>query len=170
MNKSEIVSNYFMRILQIKDQLAAIGDSVDDAELVTTTLNGFPSSWDPFVQGICARSKLPKFDKLWTDCTQEESRLTSKSLKTNDEENQALSAHVKKRKERREVSPKKLKEHIIRRMRQKFRCYNCKKLGHYASHCPHKNEQGKHHAHATDMEESTPQEKTKESKDEEYVF
>jgi hypothetical protein len=50
MNKSKTVSNYFMRISQIKDQLAAIGDSVDDAELVSTTLNEFPSSWDPFVQ------------------------------------------------------------------------------------------------------------------------
>jgi hypothetical protein len=69
MNKSEIISNYFMRISQIKDQLATIGDSMDDAELVTTTVNGFPSSWDPFVQGICTRSKFRKFDKLWTDCT-----------------------------------------------------------------------------------------------------
>jgi inosine/xanthosine triphosphate pyrophosphatase family protein len=87
MNKSKTVTNYFMKISQIKDQLAAIGDLVDDAELVTTTLNGFPSSWDPFVQGICAKSKLPKFDKLWSDCTQEESRLISKSQKANDDEN-----------------------------------------------------------------------------------
>jgi hypothetical protein len=57
---------------------------VDDAELVTT-VNGFPSSWDPFFQGICTISKFPKFDKLWTNCTQEESRLMSKSQKTNDE-------------------------------------------------------------------------------------
>jgi hypothetical protein len=71
MNKSEIVSNYFMRISQIKDQLVAFEDSIDNAELMTTTLNGFPSSWDPFVQEIFTRSKLPKFDKLWTDCTQE---------------------------------------------------------------------------------------------------
>jgi hypothetical protein len=63
---------------------------------VTTILNGFPSSWDTFVQGICARRKFPKFDKLWTDCTQEESRLISKSNKTNNEENQDLVAHVKK--------------------------------------------------------------------------
>jgi hypothetical protein len=56
MNKSEIVVNYFMRISQIKDQLATIGDLVEDFELVTTTLNGFPSAWDLFVQGICARS------------------------------------------------------------------------------------------------------------------
>jgi hypothetical protein len=63
MNKSKTVANYFKRISQIKDQLAAIGDLVEDVELVlvTTTLNGFPSSWDPFVQGIFTRSKLPKF-------------------------------------------------------------------------------------------------------------
>jgi hypothetical protein len=104
MNKSETVSNYFMRISQIKDQLAAIGDSIDDVELVTITLNGFPSSWDPFVQGICARRKFPKFDKLWSDCTQEESRLISKSQKTNDDENQALVAHVKKREKKGKMS------------------------------------------------------------------
>ena len=64
-----------MRISQIKDQPTTIGDSVDDAELVTTTLIGFPSSWDAFVQGIFARRNLPKFDKLWSEYTQEESRL-----------------------------------------------------------------------------------------------
>jgi hypothetical protein len=170
MNKSETVSNYFMRILQIKDQLAAIGDSVDDAELVTTTLNGFPSSWDPFVQGICARSKFPKFDKLWTDCTQEESRLISKSQKTNDEENQALVAHVKKRKERREASLKKTRRPHHKKDVSKIRCYTCKKLGHYAFQCPHGKGKRKHHAHATDTEEPTSQKKAKESKDEEYVF
>jgi hypothetical protein len=66
MNKSKIVSTYFMRIYLIKDQPTTIGDSVYDAELITTTLNEFPSSRDAFVQGICARRKLPKFDKLWT--------------------------------------------------------------------------------------------------------
>jgi hypothetical protein len=44
MNKSETIANYFMRISQIKDQLATNGDPVEDVELVTTTLNGFPSS------------------------------------------------------------------------------------------------------------------------------
>jgi hypothetical protein len=154
-----------MRISQIKDQLAAIGDPVDDVELVTTTLNGFPSSWDPFVQGICARSKLPKFNKLWADCTQEESRLISKSQKTNDDENQALVAQVKKRKEREEGSPKKSKRPRYKKDASKIRCYNCKEMGHYAAQCPLKHEKGKkkHHAHAADVEEQ-------KSKDEEYVF
>jgi hypothetical protein len=85
MNKSETIANCFIRILQIKDQLTAIADPVEAIELVTTTLNGFPPSWDPFVQGICARSKLPKFNKLWADCSQEESRLMSKKQKVDDE-------------------------------------------------------------------------------------
>jgi hypothetical protein len=74
---------------------------------VTTILNGFTSSWDTFVQGICARKKLSKFDKLWTDCIKEESILISKSQKANDEENQSLVANVKKMKERRNISRKK---------------------------------------------------------------
>jgi hypothetical protein len=119
MNKSKTVADYFMRISHIKDRLAAIGDPVDDAELVTTTLDGFPSSWDPFVQGICARRKLPKFNKLWADCTQDESRLISKSQKTNDDENQALATQVKKRKQRKKAIQRSLRDHDIRRMRQR---------------------------------------------------
>jgi hypothetical protein len=151
MNKLEIVANYFMRISQIKDQLVAIGDPLDDVELMTTTLNGFPSSLDPFVQGICARRKFPKFNKLWEDCTQEESRLISKSHKKNDDENQELSTQVKKRKEREEGSPKKSKRPLYKKDASKIRCYNCKEMRHYAAQCPLKYEKGKkkHHAHAT---------------------
>jgi hypothetical protein len=167
MNKSETIANFFTRISQIKDQLAAIGDPVEDVELVTTTLNGFPPSWDPFVQGICARRRLPKFDKLWSDCTQEESRLISKTQKTNEEENQALVAQVKKRKKREEGSPKKSKRPRYKKDASKVRCYSCQKLGHYAFQCPDRNEKEKkkHHAHAADAEEHS-----KASKDEEFVF
>ena len=51
MDKLETLSTYFTRASQIKDQLASIGDPVVEKELVLTTLNGFPSSWDVFVQG-----------------------------------------------------------------------------------------------------------------------
>jgi hypothetical protein len=162
MNNLEIVADYFMRISQIKDQLAAIGDPVEDVELMTTTLNGFPSSWDPFVQGICARRKLPKFNKLWADCTQEESRLISKSLKIDDDENQALASQVKKRKGREEGRSKKPKKPRYRKDASNIRCYNCKEMGHYAIQCPLKYEKGKkkHHAHVADAEE----------RDDEYVL
>jgi hypothetical protein len=77
MENSESVSSYLMRVSHIRDQLATIGDVISDKELVTTTLNGFPTFWIPFLQGVCARSKLTKFDKLWVDCTHEESRLAN---------------------------------------------------------------------------------------------
>jgi hypothetical protein len=77
---------------------------------------------------------------------------------------------VKKSKERREVRSKKAKRPRYKKDVSKVRCYNCKKLGHYASQFAHKDEQGKQHANAANIEESTPQDKVKESKDEEYVF
>jgi len=79
MGKSDTIASYFMKMPQIKDQLAAINEHIEDSELVTITLNGFPPAWDAFVQGICARRKLPKFVKLWADSAQEEARLLSKS-------------------------------------------------------------------------------------------
>jgi hypothetical protein len=64
MSSSDTVASYIMRITQIRDQLVAIGEAVDDTALVNVALNGFPGSWEPFVQGICAREKLPPFDRL----------------------------------------------------------------------------------------------------------
>ena len=134
---------------------------MDNVEIVTTTLNCFPYSWNSFVQGICARSKLPKFDKLWTDCIQEESRLISKSQKTNDKENRVLVAHVKKRKERRNTSPKKSRRPYHKKDVSKIKCFTCKKLGHFSYQCPQGKGKRKHHVHATNMEESTSQKRTK---------
>jgi len=79
MTSSDTITSYLMQVSRLKDQLAAIEDPVNDKELVTITLNGLPSSWEPFIQGICARDKLPKFDKLWVDYVQEESRLVSRN-------------------------------------------------------------------------------------------
>jgi hypothetical protein len=68
MSRSDNVTNYFMRITQTHDQLATIGEKVDDTELVNVALNGFIKPWEPFVKGICAREKLPDWQRLWDDC------------------------------------------------------------------------------------------------------
>ena len=72
MSRSDTIATYFMKISQLKDQLKAIGDTVTDDELMTITLNGFASSWDPFVEGICSKDVLPKFEQLWNHGVQEE--------------------------------------------------------------------------------------------------
>ena len=63
------------------------------------TLNGLPAHWEPFIQSVSGRSKLPKFDRLWADCTQEEMKLAARGG-AQPEENQSLATHAKKGKGR----------------------------------------------------------------------
>ena len=59
--KSETMHSYFTRVSKIKEQLETIGDMVEDAKVVMTTLNGLPRDWESFIRGICSRRKLTKF-------------------------------------------------------------------------------------------------------------
>ena len=112
-----------------------------------TTLNGLPPSWESFIQTISDRTKLPKFDKLWAECTQEETRIAARQRLhgTQPEENQAFVSHAKKVKGRgrkpyihkhqdKRSSPtpdqKKQKKDL-----SQIQCYRCKKYGHYANSC-----------------------------------
>ena len=70
-----------------------------------TTMNGLPRPWDPFIKGICSRRKLTKFNRLWEDCTQEEARLEAREEKLGNEENQALTVHARKGKNKVEDRP-----------------------------------------------------------------
>ena len=64
---AETIHSYFTRVSQIKEQLEAVDEEVENAEIVMTTLNGLPRSWDSFIQGICGRKKLVKFSRLWEE-------------------------------------------------------------------------------------------------------
>ena len=46
---SETMQSYFTRVSQIKEQLEAIGDMVEEEEIVMTTLNGIPRDWESFI-------------------------------------------------------------------------------------------------------------------------
>ena len=81
MQNLETIHSYFSRVNQIKEQIESIGDTVNGEEMGMTTLNGLPRSWDAFIQGICSRRKLPKFSRLWEDCNQEETRMTTREKK-----------------------------------------------------------------------------------------
>ena len=43
--------------IQNAEQLEAVEEEVESAEVVIATLNGLPGSWDSFMQGMCARRK-----------------------------------------------------------------------------------------------------------------
>jgi hypothetical protein len=101
MTNFDNVTSYPMRITQIHDQLAAIGEVVLDAKLVNVALNGFTKAWEPFIMGICVQEHLPKWERLWDDCIQEETRKESRSGKQGGgggDENLALVSKTKKNK------------------------------------------------------------------------
>ena len=65
MQKGEIAHEYFSRISQFMEQLEAIGDTLDEDELIMTALNGVTRPWDAFIQIVCAIKEKLQFDSLW---------------------------------------------------------------------------------------------------------
>ena len=53
----ETIQSYFTRVAQIKEQLVAVKEEVENAKVVIATLNCLPGSWDSFMRGMCARRK-----------------------------------------------------------------------------------------------------------------
>ena len=105
------------------------------------TLNGLPPSWDSFNQIICGRKELPKFNRLWVDCVQEEARVLSKKIlhKSQDEENKDLASHARKGKGRRNFEKKNTSgrstptQRHKRKDLSKIKYYNFHNFGHYVS-------------------------------------
>ena len=98
MTKSENIASYFMRIRELRDKLKSSGDNLEEKDLIMTTVNGLPPSWESFIQTISGQTKLPKFDKLWIECTREETRIAAyqRLHGTQLEETQAFVSHSKK--------------------------------------------------------------------------
>lgn len=150
MNRSESVASYFMRITDLRDQLGDIGETVPDRELSTCVLRGLPNSWESFIQSVSERSKMPKYDRLWADCSEEEARLAAKHGNAYDE-NQALAARsnhqkgkmrfVRKDFYRKDRDDKRYdgssySSNRDRRDYSKVQCFGCKELGHIKQNCP----------------------------------
>ena len=93
LSKDESVGSFFTKIKQVRDQLLAIGVTIDDDDLVQIVVDGLPSSWETFMASVCGRENQPTFERLWHDCIEEEGRNSGKIIK---EDNFALAAKTKK--------------------------------------------------------------------------
>jgi hypothetical protein len=60
-----------------------------------TTLNGLTIPWDAFIQTICARKEKLKFNSLWEECIQEETRVVNREALLARDDDQALATHTK---------------------------------------------------------------------------
>jgi hypothetical protein len=95
MQKGEMIQEYFSRIFEIKEQLKAIGDTIDEDEFVLTALNGLTRPWDSFIQSVCGRKEKLQFEILWEECTQEETRVANHEALLERDDDQALATHTK---------------------------------------------------------------------------
>src|SRR5713101_1449525 len=134
-HNAKTIQYYFTRLSQIKEQLEAVDEEVENAEIVMTSLNGLPRSWDSFIQGICARKKLVKFSILWEELSQEEAQIESREEKMGSED-QALTVHSKKN--RRSNYRSKGKISHSRKYLNTIRCYTCDEKAHISRVCPNK--------------------------------
>ena len=146
---------------------------MEELEVVMTTLNGLPRSWESFIQGVCSRRKMPKFNKLWEDCIQEEARIVVKDEKLGSSEDQALFVRPKKGRGRSNHSPRRFQKEP-KKDYSTYKCYKCQVLGHIARNYPQqdpkkKSKKKNFHAHAA--EEEVPSKRAKEEPSEkEYVL
>ena len=97
MIKGESFQDYFTRFSQFREQLSAIGDTLDEDELVMTALNGLTRPWESFIQTMCARIESMKFEIIWEYFIQQEARGANKETLLR-EDDQSLDIHTKGRK------------------------------------------------------------------------
>jgi hypothetical protein len=175
MTKGDTVALFFMKLSEIKEQLETIGEIMSDRELVLTTLQNLPKSWEPFIQSISGREALPTFDRLWTDCTQEELRLRNRGVEDSSEENHALALHTKKggkfkRNFRQTFKGEKSSSNpgYQRRDVSEIQCFRCDKYGHIARNCPTR-KKGRQYASTADIDPDPPQE-SEEKREEKYFL
>ena len=136
-----------------------------------------------------------KFDMVWEDCIQEETRVANREALLK-EYDQALATHTKRRRGRsnfkrinfKESQPPRKIQRIIELPLSRdyfgFQCFHCNKIGHIARNCPMKrqeyrkriNNNKRHHAHRAedeyeeDEEEGPQTRQAREEDAEEYVL
>jgi hypothetical protein len=61
-----MIQEYFSRISEFKEQLEAIGDTIDEDELIMTALNGLTRPWDVLRFGYLGKWSPCAYESLST--------------------------------------------------------------------------------------------------------
>ena len=64
MGKTDSAAGYLTKFTNVRDALAAVGEVIPPTELVRIEVNGLPSSWLNFGDGICARETFPTWERF----------------------------------------------------------------------------------------------------------
>eukprot|EP00253_Pinus_taeda_P016183 PITA_16183 len=96
-NRGESIQSYFMRIIEIKNDLLFIGEVTGDWKLSLIALGGLTRECDVFNTTILNNDRIPGFDELLARCTQEEIRMMERVKPSYGNNPTAFSTHFKRR-------------------------------------------------------------------------
>jgi hypothetical protein len=141
MNEDETISKYFLRVEELVNVMKGLGDKIEDTFLVQKILRSLPNRFNPKVSAIEELNdlKILSIDQLLGTLTAYEMRI-SKDKPTSRE------ASFKEDKNE-DSEPDEIEAKFVRRLKKgsgkyqgkfPFKCFNCGKIGHFASKCPHK--------------------------------
>jgi hypothetical protein len=141
MNEDESVEKYFLRVEELVNVMKGLGEKMEEVSLVHKILRSLPDRFNPKVSAIEELNYLKSLhiDQLLGTLIAYETRIGKDKLASRE-------ASFKEDKNE-DFEPDEIKEKIVRRLEKgsgkyqgnfPFKCFNCGKIGHFASKCPHK--------------------------------
>jgi hypothetical protein len=141
MNEDENISKFFLRVDEMVNAMRGLGETIDDSLLVQKILRSLPERFNPKVSAIEEMSELKalSLDQLLGTLTAYEMRIST-------DQNSSREASFKAEKST-ESELDEIEAKFVRRLKTgsgnyngklPFKCFNCGKVGHFATKCPHK--------------------------------
>jgi hypothetical protein len=145
MNEDETISKYFLRVEELVNSMKGLGEKFDDSLLVQNILRSLPDKFNPKVSTIEELNDLKtlSIDQLLGTLTSYEMRISndkSSTIETSFKAYKNVDSELDD-----------IEEKFVRRLNKglgkyqgkfPFKLFNCGKIGHFASKCPHqKNDQ-----------------------------
>jgi hypothetical protein len=140
MNEDETISKYFLRVEELVNSMKGLGEKFDDSLLVQKILRSLPDKFNPKVFAI---EELNDLKTLSID--QLLGTLTAYEMRINKDKSSTREASFKADKNT-DLELDDIEVKFVRRLKKgsgkyqgklPFKCFNCGKIGHFASKFPH---------------------------------